>query len=115
MEIECPNSSGESRLIPRLFGHQVFVGIKKIENICAYLRGIRIPTFLPVAVYFPAWSGEFSLCRAPFANGCVRVFEISVGAEVHGGRHSASGQLRAMNPLVAGERLGYLGPDFDNP
>ena len=67
-----------------------------------------------MAVYFPGNTVELmSVFGAPAANGGVGLGKKRVRAEVSGGHHPASGQLGAMNPVIASKRFRYLRANFN--
>jgi hypothetical protein len=66
--------------------------VQKIENICAYLRGISVPTLLPVAVNLPGSTRTpVPMPRAPLANSFMRTCKALIGTEVDSRHHAAGG------------------------
>ena len=52
------------------------------------------------------------LCTPP-ANLGMGIAETRIRAEVSGSNHTTSGQLRAVNTVIAGKSFRYLCPDLD--
>jgi hypothetical protein len=83
--------------------------IEEIENVGAYLGGIGVPAFLPMAVDLPRNFGKpVSMLNTPLADRGMRLAKTPVGAKMDGCCHASCRQLRALDAIVAGEPLAYF-------
>ena len=88
--------------------------MRQVKNIGADFCGIGVPAFLPVTVDFPRNPRKgMPVVGAPLAKGGMGPGKTRVRSKVSGGGHLASGQFRAVNPVIAGKRLRDLRTNLD--
>ncbi len=68
--------------------------LKQVKDVGAYLRGIGVPTLIPVPVNFPADAGKASAVHGtPLANLGMGFGETPIRTKVSGSRHRPGRQL----------------------